>query len=673
MYESPVRVFISYSHDSEKHMNRIVELSDRLREDGIDCNIDQYELSPPDGWARWMLREIDDSDFVLIVCTEAYYRRFEGRDEIRQGRGVKWEGAILTHTFYEKELHNTKFIPVLFSDKDLAYIPIFLRGTTFYDLSTENGYESLYRQLTNQPMVLKPQLGEHRPLPPKIALKQEPKRIHYVENVFKQSGVPTLTFVETEIFYPLKRALKEKGRGIVIEGPSGIGKTTVLRTAIDAVQAENPDFYQQPPIILSARHPKDILKIKSLPEQHKGIIAIDDFHRLSHNLQKELSDYLKYLADTEILEKKLVIVGIPSSKQKLINFGFDVATRIEIFSMSKEPNSIILLMIKKGENALNIRLDRKDEIVSISNGSLNIAQMICWSVMVYNKIEKTQEQLKVVQCDLEKAIEEKILKVLRFKYEELIKTFALLWGRSDYTCIQLLKELAKNEEGYLSLIHTKNTNPFISKGIDKFIRENYIKVLTQQYPDYHKHIFYDEKSLALAIDDPQLFFYLDKISIDRLIKEIGMNLSTTLNKVFISYSHTDSEWLKRLQIQLKPIEKKGLIDRWDDTKLKSGVLWREEIKKALDSTKIAILLVSADFLASDFIADNELPPLLLAAKSEGAKVFPVIISPCGFKYSELEKFQAVNSPSEPLIKMDKYNQDLLLTKIVDEIVEILNL
>ena len=64
------KVFISYSHDSPEHAERVLDLSDRLRQDGIDCHIDQYEVSPPEGWPRWMEDRIEWADFVLVVCTE---------------------------------------------------------------------------------------------------------------------------------------------------------------------------------------------------------------------------------------------------------------------------------------------------------------------------------------------------------------------------------------------------------------------------------------------------------------------------------------------------------------------------------------------------------------------------------------------------------------------------
>jgi hypothetical protein len=165
------KVFISYSHDSQEHGDRVLTLSDRLRSDGIDCHIDQYEVSPPEGWQRWMVNQIEDADFVLVVCTENYERRFRGREERGKGLGAQWEGAIITQELYDAENHNTTFIPVFFSPDHSAYIPIVLHGATYYDLNTEEGYEVLYRRLTNQYLIQKPELGKIRPMPP-LARKQ---------------------------------------------------------------------------------------------------------------------------------------------------------------------------------------------------------------------------------------------------------------------------------------------------------------------------------------------------------------------------------------------------------------------------------------------------------------------------------------------------------------------
>lgn len=143
-------------------------------------------------------------------------------------------------------------------------------------------------------------------------------------------------------------------------------------------------------------------------------------------------------------------------------------------------------------------------------------------------------------------------------------------------------------------------------------------------------------------------------------------------KVFISYSHSDADWLARLLVHLRPLERERGIDIWDDTKIRTGSKWRDEIKEAIRSARAIVLLVSADFLASDFVASDELPSALHAAEQDGAVVLPVILSPSRFlKTPNLAQFQAVNSPNQPLIGMSRNQQESVFVKLTDDIERLL--
>lgn len=158
----PTTAFVSYSHDSPSHSERVRALSDRLRSEGVDCRIDQYEMAPPEGWPAWMDHMIRDSDYVLVICTEVYHRRVSGIEKAGIGKGAKWEGAIIGQDIYEAEGRNEKFLPVVFDPSELDYRPRYLRATTYYDLSSDKGYEQLYRRLTGQPSVVPPEVGRVR-------------------------------------------------------------------------------------------------------------------------------------------------------------------------------------------------------------------------------------------------------------------------------------------------------------------------------------------------------------------------------------------------------------------------------------------------------------------------------------------------------------------------------
>lgn len=166
---APPKVFISYSHNvqSPDYKDRILTLANRLLEDGIDCNIDQYEESPPEGWQRWMLNQVEVANFVLIACSEEYDCRFRGNETYGKGKGATWEGGVIIQELYDAQGQNSKFIPITIDLEDANFIPSPLRSATNYRLQNDDGYEFLYRRLTSQPRNRKPQLGKLQTLAPR--------------------------------------------------------------------------------------------------------------------------------------------------------------------------------------------------------------------------------------------------------------------------------------------------------------------------------------------------------------------------------------------------------------------------------------------------------------------------------------------------------------------------
>jgi HEAT repeat protein len=139
------------------------------------------------------------------------------------------------------------------------------------------------------------------------------------------------------------------------------------------------------------------------------------------------------------------------------------------------------------------------------------------------------------------------------------------------------------------------------------------------------------------------------------------------DQVFISYSHKDKKSLEKLQTMLKPMMRNDTILVWDDTKIQAGAKWRDEIEKALARANVAVLMVSANFLASDFIAKQELPPLLNAAAQEGLKIIWVPVGYCLYEETEIEQYQAVHNPSQPLESLKGAKLNEVLAKICREI------
>jgi len=154
------KVFVSYAHSSPAFSDRVLDFSNTLRKLGVDCEIDQYEESPPEGWPKWMLRQIQEAKFVLVICSETFYRRANDFSGCPDGLGVKWETTLILQQLYMLNVSNTKFIPILMNRGDKDHIPLPLQPYTFYDVSIEAEMTKLVSRLRGTSTTKRPPIGQ---------------------------------------------------------------------------------------------------------------------------------------------------------------------------------------------------------------------------------------------------------------------------------------------------------------------------------------------------------------------------------------------------------------------------------------------------------------------------------------------------------------------------------
>ena len=138
--------------------------------------------------------------------------------------------------------------------------------------------------------------------------------------------------------------------------------------------------------------------------------------------------------------------------------------------------------------------------------------------------------------------------------------------------------------------------------------------------------------------------------------------------LFISYSHEDEKWLLELKKWLQPLERRDVVTIWDDHKIKASADWRREIEKALASATAAVLLISMDFLNSDFIANHELPQLLTAAKDKGLQIFWIAVRESTVEDTDIQNYQAAHK-GPPLASLDEAAREGHYKRIYKQIKE----
>lgn len=134
-------------------------------------------------------------------------------------------------------------------------------------------------------------------------------------------------------------------------------------------------------------------------------------------------------------------------------------------------------------------------------------------------------------------------------------------------------------------------------------------------------------------------------------------------KIFIAYSRKDSNLMEKLRTHLRPLERAKMAKIWYDGIIEAGKDWEKEIKTHLHAAEIILLLISADFMDSDYCYDKEMMDALEKHQQSKAQVIPIILRPCAWKFSPFAKLQVLPTDGKPVIE----HEDYAFTEIVESV------
>ena len=339
-----------------------------------------------------------------------------------------------------------------------------------------------------------------------------------LEVVFKRSGLPTYTFVEPAEYKALFVSIRTPGRGTVVEGPSGIGKTTSVLRIIESLGTDISVTK------LSGRNPDDYDLIAALPEMKDiGLVLIDDFHRLPEKTKFLLADYIKLLADREDSNSKIVIVGINKAGQSLINYAVDLTGRIDTISFESNPDEKVEELVELGERALNIKINVKSEIVKDSLGSFHLAQMLCHESCIEAGILEEAEYEQQT-CSSMEVVRERVLSDLSQSFFNKAKLFATgprlrKEGRAPY--FYLLRWLASGKEWALNVADAIKKNPQHRGSVGQIVDKGFLADHIAKNPELQDVIHFDVSTSELSIEDPKFFYYAKNLLWSKFCQQVG--------------------------------------------------------------------------------------------------------------------------------------------------------
>lgn len=359
-----------------------------------------------------------------------------------------------------------------------------------------------------------------------------------VEKVFTTTSIPTYTYVEPAEYNDLLVAVRTPGKGIVVEGPSGIGKTTSIVKILSQLHlSESTTIY-------SARKVEDREKILMVASGNfSGIAIVDDFHRLDLNIQERISNLMKVLADEGDLTRKIIVIGINKVGDSLITFSPDLNNRISTIRFESNSDEKVRELILLGEKYLNICISNKDDIVDHVFGSFHLAQLLCQKTCIQCRILETQENFR--QTDVSyNVVESTLLDDFARLYYDTAKTFVTgkklrREGRAPY--LHILKWLSESSTWSISLRHEIAKHPNEKASVSQVIDKGYLTKFLNDTPKLQDYIHFDSTTEMLSIEDPKFMFYLRSLNWNSFSLSVGYLQFVTEPKYDFALSFAGTE------------------------------------------------------------------------------------------------------------------------------------
>ncbi|MBA8889934.1 hypothetical protein FHW12_004181 [Dokdonella fugitiva] len=411
-------------------------------------------------------------------------------------------------------------------------------------------------------------------------------------DVFKTVGLPPYTYVKPPYYGEVRADISQAGKHLLIEGPSGIGKTCVVFKAFEELGlVQDRDF-----IYVSCRDTAASAMIEGfLAAATDGaptgvpILVIDEFHLLATARRAEIGSQLKRMSDRAFERKdpsKAILIGIPTTGVSLLSDAYDLGPRLGTYVLKRVSDVEIEKLLSEGESALQIIFEDRDILLSESAGNFWLAQYVCNKVCASQEIFETQDEIRILTFDI-LGIRSRLMTELSQRYMPAAKTFAKgkKWrpgGNKPY--LEVLLALCKIPESVVTFDKLLYLLPEKRKPGIKAVRPRISEVILDpsKQVDLRKQIAFDPDS-GFSIEDPLFRYFLNNLDPKRIYQELGVEETVVEQGNVYSYDIGFSfagEVRKLVEVANAELKKEDVVTFYDYDQ--QAVLLALDLEKVLE-------------------------------------------------------------------------------------------
>ena len=515
----PAKVVWLFAREDESIARELLRMSAVLESQGLVKNWSELSLVPGQSWEREIAERVSSADVVMVLASNNMFD--EGRP-----RPASVDRALNTARSWE----DARVVLVLLTSLTLklrsfaAALQVLPRDGV--PIMARNNREEALLDVIRGLQEIVTFRADAEPGAKIQRRSIQPVRAMQISEIFRLDGPPSLTFVEPPLFPELKFELRTMGTGLIVEGPSKVGKSTAIRKAMESLGVGEADQIwwhgQDPPPLDEFRRTLDVIRRAT----RDTWLFIDDFHHLEDEpYRRALAICMKLLADQPTRHAKVTLIGINPLGSSLVQVMPDLSGRFRVHRLDVEKDwqrsTKIAELIILGERAANVRFTRRDEFVVAAGGSFFLAQWLCNRAAVKAGIETAQPvtmDIELRPSDVLAAIHGELSARFRVPILEFAAFDAGPPPRG--AGLSLLWLLLRSPDGFVPLREARLRFPMLSQAFDWFLESNLTRCF-QEHPQLKGLLYYNRATTTLTMEDPQLKFYLRELNWEDFAKASG--------------------------------------------------------------------------------------------------------------------------------------------------------